>query len=60
VSREVPPLLKAPSSSFYSRKEDAQEYKGCYVVIVVRGDVSEPCSGMTGGMALVLVVVFGM
>jgi hypothetical protein len=46
-------------SSFYSHKEEAQEYRGGYVVVVIRGDVFEPCSGMTGGMALVLVSSFG-
>jgi hypothetical protein len=34
-------------------------YKGCYAIVVVKGGVSEPYSGMVGGMALVLVVVFG-
>jgi hypothetical protein len=32
--------------------------KGCYAIVVVRG-VSKPCSGMAGGMALVLVGIFG-
>jgi hypothetical protein len=34
-------------------------YKGCCVIVVVRGPTSEPYSGMAGGMPLVLVVVFG-
>jgi uncharacterized YccA/Bax inhibitor family protein len=34
-------------------------YKDCYVVVVVIGDVSKSCSGMVGGMALVLVFAFG-
>lgn len=31
----------------------------CYDIVVVRGGVSKPCSGMAGGMALIFVVVFG-
>lgn len=53
MCREVLPY-KASGSSFYSRKE-AQEYSGDHDVVVVRGDVSKPCSGMAGGMAPVLV-----
>lgn len=34
-------------------------YKYCYAFVIVRGGVSEPCSGMVGGMTLVVVVVFG-
>jgi hypothetical protein len=34
-------------------------YKGCYIIVVVRGAASKPYSGMAGGMALVLVVIFG-
>jgi hypothetical protein len=58
VSLESFPPYKAPNFSFYSRKE-AQMYKDCYVVVVVIGDVSKSCSGMVGGMALVLVFAFG-
>jgi hypothetical protein len=29
-------------SSFYSRKGEAYEYKGCRAVVVIRGDESEP------------------
>jgi hypothetical protein len=42
-------------SSFYSRKEEVQEYKGVCAAVVIRGDVSEPCSDVACGMALVLV-----
>jgi hypothetical protein len=60
MSREwFRPLTEGPDSSFYSRKEEAQEYKGFHVVVVVRGDVSKPYSSMATGMALVLIVVFG-
>ena len=51
-------LEKALGSSFYSRKERAQVYRCSYAIVVVGGGVSEPCSGRTGGMALVLCVVF--
>jgi hypothetical protein len=34
-------------------------YKGCYAIVVVRGSVTELCSGMADGTTLVLVVVFG-
>jgi hypothetical protein len=34
-------------------------YRCCHAIVVVIGDVSEPCSGMACGMTLVLVVVFG-
>jgi hypothetical protein len=53
-----PLLLKALGSSFYSRKEETQACRCCYVIVVVTGGEPEPCSGMVGGMALVLCVVF--
>ena len=34
-------------------------YKGCYVIVMVKGSVSKPCSGMGDGTGLVLAVVFG-
>jgi hypothetical protein len=50
---------KASASSFYSRKQETQVYNCCYTIVVVGGDVFEPCTGMAAEMALILVVVFG-
>lgn len=49
---------KALGSSFCSREEEARDTRIVCVAVVVRGDVSEPYSGMVDGVALVLVSLF--
>jgi hypothetical protein len=47
----LPLPLKAPGSSFYSRKEETQAYRCFYVIVVVTSGALEPSSSMVGGKA---------